>query len=304
MSISKNRLFLILISLTIFSLFYCTSNPFGSDDVSSQGRKLTGTVALSDNVNPDNVYIWLGAIDVGTYSDSNGEFKLMLPPASSQSGGGITGHFNLYFYVANYNVDTASVVIHKGIIQTGQGDVNEDGKIKNTIILKKLINVSLYTSPAAYPDFTGYNKAIQEYCHSFTGYEEPLTVLTELSSTANSSIIKYPNVTQGPSSIIFFKNIDPDQNSTKMLTISENTVDAELTSDEITTNSKIWITGFQLEPGMLPKGKYQIIPYFLIQQNAIPEELLNNLCADIETPGLDFINIPMKLSGGILEITK
>ena len=64
------------------------------------------------------------------------------------------------------------------------------------------------------------------------------------------------------------------------------------------------MTGFEIEPDILPKGKYRIIPYLLIMQQDVPEELLNNLISDIYRPGYDMIDLPTVISGGYVEVTK
>jgi len=298
----KNRLSFFLFCFPFVFLFFCTSNPLENDEVSTSGKIIKGKISLSDNTSPENVYVWLDAFNIGTFTDADGEFVLTISKSSAQSDDGVSGHFYLYFYVANYSVDSASVALRKGVVQTGQGDINEDGEVNKPIELKKLLNVSITSKPSSYPYFTEILSVIHEMCDLYTGYEEPLTVLVELSAHRNPIYIKCPDTSTGPVSIIFLKNIDTESQFTKMLVDSATVLNSPLVFHEITKISKDWIAGFKLEPDMLPKGKYQIIPYFFVQQDAIPDQLLNSLYSEQNIPGLDFINIPMKREYEILEI--
>ena len=72
----EKKFYIILLS-TILLIFHlnCTNNPFGNDEISDKGRKITGTVKLTDNSSPQGIYVWLEAIEVGTYTDADGFFE-------------------------------------------------------------------------------------------------------------------------------------------------------------------------------------------------------------------------------------
>ncbi|MBC8185537.1 hypothetical protein H8E88_31000 [candidate division KSB1 bacterium] len=288
--------------LAIVTFFNCTNNPFDNDEVSTRGQKIKGTVALDDNASPNNVYVWLSGVEVGTFTDADGKFDLRLPTSNAQSGGGISGHFFLYFYVANYSLDSVSVAIRKGVVQTGQGGINDNGELEKTIRLKKLLNVYISASPTSFPYFTENSSIIQEYCDIYTGFEEPFVVLVDLTSLSNSLFIKFPNTTTGPASILFLENIKPDQQFTKRIAVSETIINSSLVSQELNKEFRSWIGSFKLEADMLPPGQYRIIPYFFVQQNIVPQALMESLYLSNNTPGLDFVNIPMKHNSIILEI--
>ncbi len=298
----KSQLLVTLFWLVIVSLFNCTSNPIDNDEVSTRNQQIKGTIALSDNASPNEVYVWLSGVEVGTFTDVDGKFDLILPTSNAQSGGGISGHFYLYFYMANYRLDSVSVAIRKGVVQTGQGDINDNGELEETIRLQKLLNVYISASPTSYPYFTDNISIIQEYCDIYTGFEEPLVVLVDLTSFSHSLFIKFPNTSTGPASILFLENIDPDQQFTKRIAVSETIINSSLISQELNREFRSWIGSFKLEPDMLPPGQYRIIPYFFVQQNIVPQALMDGLYLSSNNPGLDFINIPMKHNNVILEI--
>ena len=88
----KRLCFFIVYCITLSYLIDCSENPlFKDEDISSGGSDIKGKVSLNDNSPPDNVFIWLEGFNISTYSDSQGNFLLQLPPASNQPGGGING---------------------------------------------------------------------------------------------------------------------------------------------------------------------------------------------------------------------
>ncbi|MCD4664780.1 MAG: hypothetical protein K8R68_05860 [Bacteroidales bacterium] len=290
------KFFLLLIFVIL--IFSCTKNPFGDDDITTYGSQITGKVALSDLSSPEGIYIWLETFDIGTYSDINGNFKLNLPPASSQTGGGATGVFKIYFYISNYKVVTAEIFIRKGEVQVGQGDVNDKAELNKTISLDKLLEIQTIISPNSFPV-----PPPKELPHCYTGWETPITVLIDIRPLSGSVTIKYPNTVQGPLTYVYIKNKNPNLDYLKILTISGGTQSPDMVYDTFCDTCKSWISGFEIYKGLLPKGNYTIIPYFFIHQQAVPQKLLDNLYANTEKPGPDFLNIPIRCKGGSLEIT-
>ena len=297
----KKFLYIIILSILIFHL-NCTNNPFGNDEISDKGRKITGTVKLTDYSSPQGIYVWLEAIEVGTYTDENGFFELMLPSSGSQPGGGVSGAFDLFFYVANYGIKTASVVLRKGIIQLGQGDINEDGEVNTIQQLSKILNITMVTTPDSYPIHSDVSSVIQEQCYGFTGYEKPLSVEVVLSAISSSVDIKIPNSTQGPTGIIYFKKLNSEQEFVRTLPSVSMNQQVNLTTVTVKNDSKIYSTGFQLDPNYLPKGDYRIFPFLFIQQDGLPQELINTIMDDATKINAEYTNIPLKYSGGNLSI--
>ncbi len=297
-----NSFLFLCVFLLILIIINCTSNPLGDDEVSTRGQKITGKISLNDNASPENIYVWLAGVEVGTFTNAEGQFDLRLPSTAEQAGRGISGHFSLYFYVSNYRLDSVSVAIRKGVVQTGQADINDEGEVEIPVVLKKLCAVHVSATPSYYPYFAESMAIIQEYCHIFTGFEEPFLVLVELTSLTHSLVIKYPGTTTGPASIIFLKSIESKEPITKIIAVSETILSTSLVTQELAKESKSWIGSIQLTADILPPGKYEIIPYFFIEQNNVPKALLNSLYLSTNTPGLDFVNIPMKRSKVFLEI--
>ncbi|MGH7453286.1 MAG: hypothetical protein ACRENG_18195, partial [bacterium] len=99
----KNLMSLLMVAASLAVLSGCTSNPFGNDKISSEKRKVSGTVGLADQANAKDIYVWLAGFNVSTYTNEQGGFEINLPPKPAQSANGaVSGIFSLYFYMANY----------------------------------------------------------------------------------------------------------------------------------------------------------------------------------------------------------
>lgn len=95
-------------------LLLCTENPL-FDDNQMTGNVIKGQVLLKDKTSDHFAYVWLEGFDLGTMTEKNGGFQLDL--STSKHGGGLVGQFNLYFYVNNDQLDSATVLIHNGTVQ-------------------------------------------------------------------------------------------------------------------------------------------------------------------------------------------
>ncbi len=287
-----------------FVLIQCTSNPLDSDQISSKYREITGQVKLSDKISPDNVYLYLEGLDVGTYSDAEGKFELQIPSPNSQSGGGLTGAFNLYYFSANYKLDSAKVVLHKGQIQLDKGDLNADGEIKTIKTLQKLANVKINLDPKLFPVPAENNNIIAEICNFNTGWEKPMSVILDINTLNESVVVQYPNLPQGPTALVYLEKIGTDQKTIYTFSVKEVPGEINLMTESLSHEARTWITGYQINEGDLPVGTYRVMPYFLIHQSGVPDELLNNLLSDLENPAQGVLNIPMKCQADLLTIEK
>ena len=149
--------YVIVFALILF-LVYCTTNPFSKDeDTKSNTQIVSGKILLSDGSHPDSIYVWLEEFDIGTFSNDKGEFKLSLPPQQEQPGGGVTGVFNLYFFVVNYELEFVEVSVNNGLFIYDNGAIDKHGSLKDVITLQKLLNVKTEVSPQHIPaDFRSY----------------------------------------------------------------------------------------------------------------------------------------------------
>ena len=138
----------IFLFIGIFALTSCTSNPvFKDDEMGSEKSSIKGKIQLSDGASPDGIYVWFEGLDVGTYTDDTGEFKLVIPHPEEQPQGGLTGSYNVYYYIGNYKFTSSKVILRKGYFVNGQADLNDKGEIGGTITLSKLLNIKTTIDP-------------------------------------------------------------------------------------------------------------------------------------------------------------
>jgi len=275
------------ISLFILLLIIeCTENPFFDDTIKSQNRTIRGQIELNDRSTPDGVYIWFEGFDMGTYSDEKGNFQITLPAPANQAGEGVTGTYKLYYYLANFQLDSSFIVIKNGEIQGLHGDLNSRRELKQSKYLIKILKIKTEIEPAIVTE----------------DYRGAINITLSLDPLIDSVFVKFPNKTEGPVAIVFLKKIFPEEDYFEILDVNGFALSASMVADSLTNVPKIWSAGFHLNADRLPKGQYQIIPYFLIEQGPLPYNLLNDFGININNPVQDFINVPIKREGGDFEI--
>lgn len=269
-----------------FLIMSCTKNPFGSDEITSGNREISGKVALSDGFNAEGVYIWLEGFDIGVRSDANGEFRVVLPPAAAQgTPSGVTGSFNLYFYLANYGLKSTTVVTRSGEFIFSQGEINKDGELNQPKKLEKFLNINTVVEPASIS--TSYSGVVSVDVHLVTPLNDSATVVfpTTFGRPLGTVILKHLNTEQ----LFVFQSLKGNPN---------------LTAHIIGSVKQIIEKDFDIggAGGVLPAGQYEVIPHILIRHEDIPTALLQSLGQNFLEPGADYLNIPIQHQGGKLEV--
>lgn len=258
----------------------CTQNPFASDEEISS-RTIWGKVSLTDGTNPEGVVVWLEGLDVGTRTDGTGEFILALPPpASSGTTAGVDGIFNLYYYIANYNIDSSKVVFVNGEVARGEGDIDEEGKLKGVKYLSKILNIETNVYPNLLP---------REYRGSMliTITLQPASgpVIVESLKRVEQQTLKRSGllVVNDQDSVVITFGLDPGWSRAL---------------EEIQDNPELWRIQLTWTPCDLPIGNYRIIPYLLVRQDDVPENMIDYLGSDVHSLGPEYLKIPFVRAGG------
>ena len=137
---------LLFLNLSIALVFLtCTYNPFYSEDAAKDFHLVRGKVLLEDGDSHDNVYVWLEELNISARTNSKGEFSLGIPRSDNLSG--YNNDLKLYYYVGNYAIQHSKVLVVDGTFEYGKFDINNDGIIKETIYLKKLLDIKTTSSP-------------------------------------------------------------------------------------------------------------------------------------------------------------
>lgn len=261
----------------------CTANPFGGNKISEEKRKISGSVRLADQSNAKGVLVWMAGFNISTFTDENGGFEINLPPKESQgSAGAISGVFNLYFFVANYLLDSAQVVVQNGAFLYSRGDVNEDGKLNAPRTLRRFLRLSTVLLPPS-------------VSISFTSR---IGVNAILEATIDSATVIFPRSVGDLLGAAFFKRTGSDEVFIFEAVPGANTRDVALIAR--TPNSRLLAFTLSLLP--LPAGRYEVIPYILLRHQPLPPGLLASLGANVEALHSDYLKLPFRREGGQFEV--
>ena len=269
--------FLILLALG----FSCTDNPFfGGQDGALDKHLVRGKVMLSDGKSPENIYVWLDSLNISTRTGANGDFSLNLPKGDSLTGYNST--MQLYYYVANYKITFSTVLVHDGLFEYNKYDINNEGRIKSTVVLSKLLDISTdispsTLSPSSEPRLLNINvtlRTIDTTVMVFTEMDRELVLgsyIFKESGTAQDQAIRISN--QGVSIKGFF--ID---------------------------SSSIWQGQLLWQPGMLTSGIYEVYPYLIIQQEDFPDGLLESFGSNATKFSENYLKIPFRHDTAVLTV--
>ncbi len=117
-----------LLVVTSFFFSGCTENVLDNQSISSPKNQITGTVKLNQRENAEGIYVWLEGLNIGQKTDENGEFKIEISPFTlEEDQTGLTGVFNLYYYYANFNLESTKLFFRNGSLASHQDVINETG---------------------------------------------------------------------------------------------------------------------------------------------------------------------------------
>jgi len=268
--------------LLCFTFYSCTSNPFGGDDIAGEKRQVTGVVQLNDQGSPKDVHVWMAGFNLSARTDDQGEFQLTLPPKGSQgTPGGVNGFFNIYPFVANYRLDSVQTVVQNGVFVYAKGDINKDGKLASSRVLRRFLRISTEVLPASVP-------------RSFAG-RIGVTVTLE---AADSATVIFPQSLGDLLGALLIRRA-----GTEDITIFQTTPGAGVRDiDLIGRAPKSRSTIFNLVQTPLAPGQYEVIPYLLIRHQKLPKGLIEGIAANVEALGPDYLKLPIRREGGQFEV--
>ncbi|MFQ6616016.1 MAG: hypothetical protein ACE5HZ_04520 [Fidelibacterota bacterium] len=270
----------VVLSTILGLVVSCTDNPFVAGEEVSP-RSIGGRVLLADGSSPGGVFVWLEDVRVSTWTDEKGEFVLSLPAPSQ--GGGVTGHsgtFSLYFYVANYGIDSAQVVLVNGDVARSRGDLDERGKLADVIHLKRILTIHTDVIPESFPRYYRGQVAVSVTLRALS---DDVTV---------ESLKKVENRTLSRSGLIIV-----DQAGNFVNAIGFGTT-WQLAPEIVSRESKALNMVLTWPPCELQEGLYTMIPYLLIRQGNMPPELVEDMGEDVDDLGPSYLTMPFRRDGG------
>lgn len=273
---------LLLISMLVFSA--CTSNSVTENEIVSLPRKISGKVSLSTNGNPEDVFVWFEGFDYTTRPDAEGNFGFALPPPQAQVGNGVSGAFNIYFYVANFNLVVKPLLLINGEIGNSPEDINRQGEFVQEILLFRKLKVSTEISPKQAEQDTGIVS---------------LTATVLLQASKDTVDVFFPTTIGGLSAPLFFQNKETGQ----IDIIETSPVDPEAEDSlTVSTTPEIRELSMKIDLNRFVPGKYEFIPYLRIIDPQIPQELLDHIAENVLDFGPEYLKLPFQREGGDFEI--
>ena len=282
MKTSINSSIVLLIGFLSIIQLSCTKTPFGDDDIYSGARQIAGNVELYDGAKAENVYVWLEGFSIGTYTDKNGNFTITIPSKSSSgTSAGVSGNFKLYFYVANYTLKSALVMIRENEFVYSRGDINKNGKLSTPMVLKRFLRIQTDVSPSSV----------------LASYTDPIDVNVTLTASDTATVL-LPKSMGGMLGAILIKQIDsPD------VQFYESVPNLMTTAKVLVGSySKTISMTFTLIYKPLNPGKYEVVPFILMAHESIPNALIASITQDIEQLNSNYLNIPFVRQGGSFEV--
>jgi len=282
--------FMPVLLLGIYLLLFsgCTKSPLSEDKTSLGTRQIRGAVTIDDGSSPENVYVWLPGFDVGTATDANGKFLLSLPSSSGQSS--LSGVFTVYFYLANFYLDSAKVFTRDGAFVYEKGDVNKNGELSAPRRMQRLLRISTTV----------------KRLNSVVTNEDSTVVQVSLQADVNPVTVIFPNACPDrecpdhrigavllrniASNEIFVVQMSPGATSRHLVTVGRTPVMRTMY--------------FSLDRVFISPAVYEVIPYLRIERGELPPGLMDSLGPDVLALGPDYLKIPFRREGGRLEVTR
>ncbi len=287
----------IVVRALYFNLFFlflliwsCTNNPIKSDNNISKNT-ITGNVELSDGLSPENVYAWFKVFDINTRVDEEGHFELTLPPAGSQAAGGLSGIYTLFFYMANYKLDSVRIAITNGNLQASSTGVKSSGELVEKVRLAEILSIKATSSPNFFTD-------TEEDTIRFT-----FTVQAKAGAVEVSSDFSNPGFQGGPQFLAgFVRKVSSQENFCIGTYIDTNTY---RTSDFKIESIAIELLPLEIinKPCMYSPGQYEVIPSLVIHQD-LPQGLLESLNRNITGSCNKFFNTPLIVENNRFQVLR
>ena len=257
----------LLLGFYLSFIFSCTSNPFWQDG-ERDFPTIRGTATAEQNELNIPIFLWIRELNIFAYTEEGGQFSI--PTRTSESNENtFSGTCNMYFFIHNYQIDSASFNLADGYFSEIQGDFTSKGEMIKLIHLKNLINGrldlsfgvnQLLTEDSVRLTFTFQTKSdvqIQAYKYFFGQYEN------------HSGIIFKP---MGPGEPIFHRY--------STINSSGSTINDQMTTFNYFGSQEVnWEYLIHTHSLELSGVSYEVYPVFFIGHN-YPQGMMNALGLD------------------------
>jgi hypothetical protein len=281
----KPTIALFLLCLTF--VIACEESPLGGEDrISAGNSSISGRVQLSNNGSPEDVYVWLEGFNIGTRTDTQGNFRMVLPPAQTQGPSAVTGGFDLYYFMGNFDLKRTGVFVRNGgFIYSGEG-LNEKGEITQPILLFHNLKISTRVQPTSVN--TG-NITVTAGKSDFF-----MRVDVVLQAVQDSVAVYFPGLIKSTFGPLLFRDT-----VTNDVTVLGSTIAGFVESNRavIGPAQSVRTMVVPLFPDDLEQGDYEIIPYLLVEDPARPTKLIESLDFVLNDLSQAYLDIPFIREG-------
>ena len=276
-------LFLFILKL----LLSCTSNPFW-DDPGTVELVLSGNVSTENNNMDVPISVYLETFDIYTRTDQDGDFSITIQNTQSTDGS-VSGSLKIYFFIYNYQLDSAVVNFVNGRLSNNQSDFSTDGELVKPIQLKKILSGEL--------NF--------EFLENGFFDKETLAVVfdVDIHTEVDIDIYKYIWVedTLDFYSGLIFNNLNNDTTILYRFSgydDSGNIVNDQLKKLSFEENEQTqWQYLIQTDQLYLSTGQYKIVPYFFIKHDFIPQGMIDKMGGDqIFSFSNEYLMVPIDIT--------
>lgn len=264
----------------------CTESPF-VDEVAPPPTKIAGRVELNGLSNENHgVYVWLEGFNIGTFTDSSGHFEIEFPRELVGTGT-LSGIFKLYFFVANYSLVSLDIAVNDDGFVYGFGKLDRLGLLQEPVQLFKILDIQTVVQPR----------------WAVNTYNGPIDVQVTLQAITDTVTVIFPKSVGGLLGGLFFRNEETGQ---VFIDIPDEGADTrefvDVGPEPVARRGVFQLNGSNFRDLTLPVGDYEVIPFFFIEHQGLPHELLMSLGERVEEADPQYLRIPFKRQGGHFRI--
>jgi len=143
MNMSRIIIFILAV-LTLIS-YSCNNNPVITINRPPYSNKFTGKVILQNQIENSNALIYIDNLNRGVSSDSSGNYIFPF----NQSDSIYNGEYKVRYFLDDYDMDSARIILVRGKLKLDTLDVDCEGKIK-TKELKQIVLIEGWTDKQEY----------------------------------------------------------------------------------------------------------------------------------------------------------
>lgn len=138
----------IIITFVVFIfiiLISCEDNSLLPLPTQKYSSSFSGNVILENQTDYSNALVYVDSLNIGVSTDSSGNFTFIFNEKDSV----YNGEFKVRYFLNDYDMDSAKIMIVKGKVKLDTLDIDSEGKIK-TKELKQIVLVEGWTDKAEY----------------------------------------------------------------------------------------------------------------------------------------------------------